>query len=872
MQRLVDLRDEVPSIDLVVLSGDLTETAMPDEFAQARVFVEQLCTSLDLATERVVVVPGNHDVNRDLCQAYFQVQRVRGETPQVPYAQKWEPYEAFVRSLHGERTFTPERPYRLHTLDVNGQAVVVAALNSTIDETHEEHYGHCGESQLRWFADELAKHPDVLRIGVVHHNVRRQAGVPEENLRDEVLFTQLMGPHLDLVLHGHTHDGTQDHLADGTLVLATGSAAVTSARRPDDVPNQCQVLHVRSGSLTRWALRYQARQRRWEADASLSADGMSYREEIPLDVLWPTEGTSTDDQTVEGITALDQRGGGPFFPSFLADVRAVTKLLDGVTGVEDRRKAGFDYLAVFGATGELRAVGVTDGPLTAATLDGFAEHVHRPIRSRAPQALSELVHTGTVDVDLRDRALRQGIVVKSWAEYQNLLDLSAYEITLREGLLADPLYPQGLYITQRYRTVDKRGRPQDEVQADVAETVLDDLLHEGPRFVLLLGDPGFGKSFLIRRVTHLLLDGTSGITPLVILLRQAEKRHTLGEMVAQALASTAAYFQGEKFRRMFIGGRIVLMVDGYDEFAVRVGYDRAAEQLRTFLRALDGQAKILLTTRPNHFRRKQEAVSQIFEDVLDLDVNQRRVYELEAFDEAQQREYLRRWFARRRQPGRDAAEADAETDAWMKALSEVDDLPELARTPRMLSFMAEDLTLQQIRAAGKGGEPVKAAGLYELLVGKWLTNETSKFRHPGRPARSDDQRLLGTDHRWQVAEDLAYRLWAANETYVSERLLEDVAGSVLDLPSLGLTVAQAAQEIGSRTLLVGEGDERYFAHQSVGEFLLARHLAELLRGADDPAELGHAELSELTARFLRDLVPEEGTRWLRVMAERRPDG
>lgn len=579
----------------------------------------------------------------------------------------------------------------------------------------------------------------------------------------------------------------------------------------------------------------------------------------------------------------------------------MTKLRDDVKDIEFRVQGGFPYLAVFQQSGDMRAVGILDDALSQIAVDRFCHQVHGPVRSRDPAARSELVHTGNLDVDLKKQAARRGVLVKTWAEYQNLLDLSPYTNALRRWLAEDDLYPQDLYLPQRYRTVDKTGLALGAIENDVSEIAVDDILGEDSRFVLVLGDPGFGKSFLIRRLTHLLIDWDSGITPIVVLLRDWEKRHSLEEMVAQALADTPAPFQNEKFNSMFDRGRIVMLVDGYDEFAVRVGYGRAAEQLRTFLAALEGrrEAKIVLTTRPSHFRLRQEAVSKIFENVLDLDINRRRVYELLDFDKEQQESFLSRWFGLH---GRTSGEATAEAKEWMEALEAVDNLPELARTPRMLSFIAEHLDLAQVRAAATEQGPITAARLYEMLVDIWLTTETAKFdddrARPGtgrqRPeadrrsgqsrsgesratladrAVASDRRLgrsqLTSIDRWRVAEELAYRLWATNETNISEALLEEVAGDVLDLPRLGMAVPEAAQEIGSRTLLVGDGDERYFAHQSIGEFLLARKLADVLESSDYPLELGHAELSELTARFLRDLAPEAGTRWLRAMADGR---
>lgn len=57
--------------DVVVLTGDLAEWGMPAEFEQVAVFCEQLRDHLKLDPERLLIVPGNHDINRMHCLSYF---------------------------------------------------------------------------------------------------------------------------------------------------------------------------------------------------------------------------------------------------------------------------------------------------------------------------------------------------------------------------------------------------------------------------------------------------------------------------------------------------------------------------------------------------------------------------------------------------------------------------------------------------------------------------------------------------------------------------------------------------------------------------------------------------------------------------------
>lgn len=853
---LEDLRGEIPTIDVIALSGDFSERGMQAEFERASEFVEQLSAYTGLGGDRIVVVPGNHDVNRTLCESYFRSQEGRGVTPVAPYDLKWEAYTEFVQGLHGPDAFTAERPFNLHRIE--SLNLVVAALNSTISESHrkEDQHGYCGDPQLRWFADELAQYPDFTRIAVVHHNPRVREGTADPGyMRDADMFTTILGPHLDVVLHGHTHDGKADYLSDGTLVLATGSAAVAREWRPEEVNNQYQILTLTEDAIERCARIYTPDKKRWVGDNSLSRNGDTWREQIETPGRAAKPGLAKPDRR----NAIRSHGRGQH-SDLLAEVEQVTRVDHGPDCDVVRRRNPEDphleYLIAF-AGGDLQPVGAIDGEIERATLEAFDRTIHAPLQQRSPHVRSYFVHTGPPQPELRRWAANRGILLRTWTEYRNLLDLTPYAKVLLDELDSDPLYPQSLYLDQRYRPVDRFGRTKPEVRSDLADAILDWLLTDEQGFGMVLGDAGFGKSFLIRRIAYRLLRGRSGLVPVVVTLRHWEKRHSVVEMVGQTVIGSGVDFQVERFNHMFGTGHLVLLVDGYDEFAIRVGYDRAADQLTTFLQAMGRGSKILLTSRPSHFRTREQATSVVFQDKLSHTRHQ--IYELQPFETAEQSEFLERWFGIAGDP-----DPGASASRWMAALAAVDNLPELARTPRMLSFMASDLRIEEIEGAAQSGQTMTAAALYERLIGKWLSTESDKFG-----GDVDGSPQLSSEDRWKIAEELALALWRDQVPDVGQTLLEEVAGRALDLPRFGLTMSQAAQEIGSRTLLVGDGDRRRFAHQSVYEYLLARRLARVLGDGSEWDRLGDAELSELTAYFLRDLAPEDAANWIRSLEDMR---
>ena len=82
----LELLGEDPGLhpDLIVVTGDLAEWGRKSEFDQVQSFLEGLTEAVGVPRAHVAVVPGNHDINRDACAAYFAQCKADEEAPQPP--------------------------------------------------------------------------------------------------------------------------------------------------------------------------------------------------------------------------------------------------------------------------------------------------------------------------------------------------------------------------------------------------------------------------------------------------------------------------------------------------------------------------------------------------------------------------------------------------------------------------------------------------------------------------------------------------------------------------------------------------------------------------------------------------------------------
>ena len=642
---------------IVIASGDLAEWGLRSEFEDARKFLEALGKFLGITRDRVVIVPGNHDINRKSCEAYFN-QCVADQTdPVSPFWQKWKHFAAmfaeFYRELPAPPRFSVQEYWTWYEFTGPELKLVVAGLNSTVAEIHDVpehdpsfknvvesgHYGHfgwVGEAQLRWFQQKLeaAKKQGLFRIGVVHHNVQRGAAADDENLRDADRLDQFLGSSLNLLLHGHTHNSKIGWMNPHLPVLSTGSAALTKDARPEEVPNQYQIIRIWPDRLERWTRRFDLGKTRWEGDTGCSEHGDSWQIEhkvafeavnatfpvpFPSSTPWPKPDERNEGADMKGKSA---EGRLPRSMSFLDRVAQVCKLR--VPGAEVHALRGddpkFAYLLVTvrdPMSVQQYPVGVCEMPITGEYLDGFLSNVDAKYRAADPGVKTELVHTGgKAPQELIDDARRRGIRLLSFVEYQGLIDFSPYQERQKQVLESDRVYPPSLYVSQRMRySIGAGAAIWPESQSDDAlETASGWLTDDDGRFVLILANFGSGKTFLLHKLALRLGDLPGAPAPILIGMRDLQRARTLDELIAQHLVARGEErIDIRKFRYTLETGKITLLFDGFDELAQRVTYDSATDHFDTLLQAAGGQAKVVVTSRTHHFQSDKQVKSVLLQ-------------------------------------------------------------------------------------------------------------------------------------------------------------------------------------------------------------------------------------------------------------------
>jgi len=858
------VHDGAPEPDLLVIAGDLTENGKAREFEAALSFLLGLRTLLRLEPDRLVVVPGRHDVSQAACAAYFANCAADDTDPVPPYWTKWRHFDRVFRELAegpDAATFESGCPWSL--FEIPDLHVVVAGINTTVAQTHLEadDHGYVGPAQATWFAQQLRAYEKDgwLRVGAMNHAPGNQPAGGPGLIADGPMFDSVVGPRLNLLLTGQP-----------------GPAGAGATDRPDRPlvlgaePAEPALLEIRPDGLRRWRLPGADAPHAQDAGPSWSAHRWTrasatfgaYAPSGPV----PAAPPAGDEQPIR------------LGPDRLGD------LFERIAEVCRARHAGARVRPIGGPTPHLLVTQVQDGivrqsrigavlgTVTPADVDVF----ERTVRALDPAATAELVCEVPPPPGPRTNAARRGIRVRSFVEFQGLLDLSDFVARQSARLRADRQYPPDLYVSQCYRDLSGASRA---IHGGLVDDLLASLAEDTGQFLLLLGDFGRGKTFALRELARRIPEQLPHLQPIYLELRMLDKAHSVAGLVAAHLADHGhSLVDLRAFSYMLAEGRIVLLFDGFDELASRVTYERATEHLDTLLDAAHDNAKIIVTSRTQHFQTDQQVFTALGARVGAQ--RHRRVLSVEDFGDGQIRSYLVNRY------GGDEGAARARLDV----ISDVPDLIGLSRNPRMLSFIA-DLPAAKLATVARSKGALSAARLYQEIVDTWLSFEAE--RTGGVPGA---QAGLSRDQLWTAVTALALRLWESAESYLRLPEIQDVAARLADLavttgpgrarprprPSASASASasapaaaedgpssqQTAHALGAGSLLVRTEDGLFgFIHSSVAEWLVAHEIAERFgRGDDSPGPLGRRVLSPLSVEFLADLADPVAVRsWIVVV-------
>ncbi len=282
-----ELREHGRVPDLIFATGDVAHAGKPGEYEIATEFFNALLDATGLDRRHLFVIPGNHDVDRDLgiglartldsrekADAYF-----RPRTPKPHLKQKlgafriwYNRYFKGIRKLPKDSTCGP-----VEVIEVNGCRIGVLPLNTALfcedDEDHAKLFigRRCLDSGL----EALGKVDAHLNVALLHHPLDWLSDIERSNIK-----ASLQG-NVDVLLRGHLHETDVESVvsANGEALHIAAGAAYQSRRWS----NRALYATFEDCHVTVFPIRYEDQPRElWTVDPSFFPREPGYEKRFSL--------------------------------------------------------------------------------------------------------------------------------------------------------------------------------------------------------------------------------------------------------------------------------------------------------------------------------------------------------------------------------------------------------------------------------------------------------------------------------------------------------------------------------------------------------------------------------------------------------------
>ncbi len=292
VQLETDLKKQlkINKLEYLVISGDIANYSTSEDYEAALELVNNLGKGFDLDSKKIIVVPGNHDLNWELSEnAYHFVSKRKLPDPlpegryreagdegvllrdEQLYQKRFDYFNSFFyKRMYGKEYPTEYKKQGiLHTYP--NDRIVFLALNSCweIDRYYHDRAGVNMDAlyhSLNHFID--GKYDGWIKFAVCHHPI---AG--SEMMKNVEFMEQLAVHGFQIVIHGHIHEAIEGyHKYDdsrGIHIIGAGTFGAPVKEKVSGIPLQYNLLKLdpNTSSITVETRKKEKPDGAWSADA-----------------------------------------------------------------------------------------------------------------------------------------------------------------------------------------------------------------------------------------------------------------------------------------------------------------------------------------------------------------------------------------------------------------------------------------------------------------------------------------------------------------------------------------------------------------------------------------------------------------------------
>lgn len=259
---LLDLKKIVDSDTLLVITGDMIDKGGEfntlDSISPYDIFskkiIERILTEYPILTNRILTIPGNHDVQRSkidkikyrglmdiIKNNYDELDQYIDLFIKNEYFDQLSTYKKFENELNkNNKNYFSNNLYSIYKNKINDINVGIACLNSSwlCCDNNDLHNIALGEKQLNNAIDDISE--SDIKIAILHHPIEFFCE------KDREIIQPLFYKYFDLILTGHTHklDSSMNQNLHGNLFISTAESVFTKKIKSENTNTGYSILKI----------------------------------------------------------------------------------------------------------------------------------------------------------------------------------------------------------------------------------------------------------------------------------------------------------------------------------------------------------------------------------------------------------------------------------------------------------------------------------------------------------------------------------------------------------------------------------------------------------------------------------------------------
>jgi len=236
--------------DLIFISGDLVKKGKLEEYEKLEHFLIKLLKITELKRDKIFLIPGNHDVDRELAE----YSNVKLEEDQRAVDKFFDPNNSkkrmtvFFKFSNYQKFFNKfyknimsfgygHDHYYAEIREINGLRLAIVGLNSAWLSKDDKDRGRLiiGERIIKEAFLKVKKSEPDIKIIMFHHPISDLVWYDQPYVRDS------LHKHFDIILHGHTHDFHVQHIVSHGECFSMAAGATYQG---SNFQNNCNYVKI----------------------------------------------------------------------------------------------------------------------------------------------------------------------------------------------------------------------------------------------------------------------------------------------------------------------------------------------------------------------------------------------------------------------------------------------------------------------------------------------------------------------------------------------------------------------------------------------------------------------------------------------------